>query len=493
MSRGMMIDRDEKGHTLSFVYPSLAEYMLLLTLGGWYSFCIRHHPKENKNISLRKTFKIDILNLVVDQFCETETMKHPLEGEMVAKESDDGIVSAGEKEGGENKGCNSYGPTTKISKKNPSLTLPQQQFGGNAAKHEEDPKQKAALLASVQDDFLIPASPDVIPLAAGQRLVAIGDIHGRFGLLVNSLVASKIIQVDNNNDDDDDAKDSNYNWIGGNTICVQVGDVLDRGCKEEKCIRLLAKLARQAKEAGGAVVLLWGNHEVLNAIGRFDCTTDKKAFQETFGKVLGDNPTPTTTTTNYKALGRVAYYGEDCHVRFAALAPGGPLAEPFLSKLKVAVKVGRTVLVHAGLTVDHLDTYGGIAVMNEAARKWILSPQDDDPKGWADYGGPLWMRNYSAPSSQEPKNEKVRVMVDSLLQELDVDRIVIGHTIQDSVNSVLDGKVWRIDIGDGVSYAEEDMRKRMIAFEVIRHEDGTENARAVRRHGKWLPPFDGNS
>jgi hypothetical protein len=79
----------------------------------------------------------------------------------------------------------------------------------------------------------------------------------------------------------------NPEWVGGNTVVVQVGDVLDRGDDEIAILILLQKLHKQAEKQGGAVYILNGNHEVLNVSGDFRYVT-QGAFQESmrFGEHL---------------------------------------------------------------------------------------------------------------------------------------------------------------------------------------------------------------
>jgi hypothetical protein len=101
-----------------------------------------------------------------------------------------------------------------------------------------------------------------------------------------------------------------------------------------------------AQEVGGALVILWGNHEMENGTGAFVHTKDCKSdFDGVYGPIL-DRVLPSDW--------RVGYGTSHKPVRWSMFEPGGFLLEPLLSNLKVVVKVGKTVLVHGGLDLEHL-------------------------------------------------------------------------------------------------------------------------------------------
>jgi len=87
-----------------------------------------------------------------------------------------------------------------------------------------------------------------------QRIIAIGDIHGSLDGFTAILKKTGLI-------------DDQHKWTGGRTQLLQTGDYTDRGEGTRAVMDLLMVLERQAKDAGGRVVVLLGNHEVMNLIG----------------------------------------------------------------------------------------------------------------------------------------------------------------------------------------------------------------------------------
>jgi hypothetical protein len=222
---------------------------------------------------------------------------------------------------------------------------------------------------------------DVIEkLEVGQRLICLGDVHGDYEALMKALEVARVYD-----------RQSNC-WIGGNTIVVQTGDILDRGTQELACYSLLAKLSQEAPAVGGRVVLLTGNHEIMNAIGNFDYVTHDLEFEASVGQKIDENlrfplspSSSSTTTTSGELLEQTlssagppqwrVQYGGNHPARWTCFEPGGLLVAPLMSNMKVAFQVGKTVCVHAGLRASHIQENGGIAGMNKAYRDWILMSQ----------------------------------------------------------------------------------------------------------------------
>jgi len=82
------------------------------------------------------------------------------------------------------------------------------------------------------------------------RVIAVGDVHGEYDKFRGILLDAKLI-------------DSSGTWIGGRSFLVQTGDMIDRGPKSIESVDLIRSLQEQAQKAGGQVVRLFGNHELM--------------------------------------------------------------------------------------------------------------------------------------------------------------------------------------------------------------------------------------
>ena len=105
---------------------------------------------------------------------------------------------------------------------------------------------------------------------AGERVVAVGDIHGSIDGIVEILGRAGLI--------DDEA-----HWVGGETTLVQTGDIFDRCLEVRKVLDLLMRLQVEAEAAGGRVEVLLGNHEGMNLLGIY-----RDINPEIFGTFVDD-------------------------------------------------------------------------------------------------------------------------------------------------------------------------------------------------------------
>ena len=110
---------------------------------------------------------------------------------------------------------------------------------------------RTILLAAV---VVVPLLAEAPAAPAPGRVVAVADVHGAYEEFVGILREVGLI-------------DDRHAWTGDATTFVQTGDVLDRGARSKECLDLLMDLEQQAPRAGGAVIALIGNHEVMNLFG----------------------------------------------------------------------------------------------------------------------------------------------------------------------------------------------------------------------------------
>ena len=245
------------------------------------------------------------------------------------------------------------------------------------------------------------------------RVVAVGDLHGDLDMARRVLRKAGAI----------DEKDA---WIGGNLVLVQTGDAVDRGDDDRKILDLLERLRVQAKAAGGELIAMAGNHELMNAARDFRYVTPGglAAFADL------DPHTGKPDDVEPSARGRAV-----------AFSPGGAYALK-LADHPVIVRVGDSVFVHGGVLPKHVTM--GIDVINDGTRDWLLGKSPHPPAGVLADDGPVWTRLYSDGSPADGTCEKLA----RTLESLSAKRLVMGHTVQKGgINSVCDGKAWRIDVG----------------------------------------------
>ncbi|MDQ3334918.1 MAG: metallophosphoesterase [Myxococcota bacterium] len=265
------------------------------------------------------------------------------------------------------------------------------------------PSQPSAAPAAPVASGAAPAcslSPLPAKRPAAKRVVAIGDLHGDLAATRSAFKAAGLI----------DDKDT---WTGKDTVVVQLGDVLDRGDDEQAILDLIFKLEGEAKAAGGELVMLLGNHELMNAAGDFRYVTPgaMKDFDD-----AGAGP------------------------REKVLGPGGVYAKKLAAHDVIAI-VGDTVYSHAGIVGDFVTQ---VSAVNMSARCWLdgqAGGPREAPIAMQSEESPVWTRAFGV----DPVD---CAAAKAAIEKLGVKRMVVAHTPQlQGVNAVCDGLVWRVDVG----------------------------------------------
>lgn len=103
-------------------------------------------------------------------------------------------------------------------------------------------------------------------------LYVIGDVHGRYDVLINLLQNSNIV-------------DKDLNWIAGKSHLIFLGDLFDRGPDVTKVLWFIYSLEEMAMTAGGKVHLVLGNHEIMTMTKDLRYVNSKEiAIANAYGK-----------------------------------------------------------------------------------------------------------------------------------------------------------------------------------------------------------------
>ncbi|WOL00398.1 shewanella-like protein phosphatase 2 [Canna indica] len=290
-------------------------------------------------------------------------------------------------------------------------------------------------------------NPDPAPLPtripAPARLVAIGDLHGDLPKTLQTLSLAGLVDP------------FSARWTGGSAVAVQVGDVLDRGGDELRLLYLLQRLKIDAARAGGSLLTLHGNHEIMNAEGDFRFVTPAGldefrswSFWYRSGlsmkRLCGGLETPRDPFKGVPKSfpGVKQEYWEGIRARIAALRPNGPIAARFLSGNQTVLVIGDSVFVHGGLIQEHIEY--GLEKINQEVKDWIMGQSGrQSPLYLRDRNAVVWLRRFSRGSNCDCAHlEEVLAMIPG------ARRMVMGHTIQEEgINGVCEDRALRVDVG----------------------------------------------
>ena len=109
-----------------------------------------------------------------------------------------------------------------------------------------------------------------------QPIYIIGDIHGDYQCLIHCLVdLCKVCEITKIEDDEFGSSNREYlEWTNTNSVVIFCGDfihrkrfedhVLDDECSDIYIIKTLLRIKKEAKNNNGDIILISGNHEIMN-------------------------------------------------------------------------------------------------------------------------------------------------------------------------------------------------------------------------------------
>ncbi|XP_042412117.1 shewanella-like protein phosphatase 1 isoform X1 [Zingiber officinale] len=305
----------------------------------------------------------------------------------------------------------------------------------------------------------VTGNPPSFVSAPGRRIVAVGDLHGDLSKTRCALQMAGVL-----------SSDGQDLWIGGETVVVQLGDILDRGDGEIAILSLLRSLDAQAKLTGGAVFQVNGNHETMNIegdfryvdLGAFDECIDFVDYLDEYEGNWDDAFIGWNSATNQWKERRISgshwtpwnfvKKQQGVIARSSLLRPGGPLACE-LARHAVVLKIDDWIFCHGGLLPHHV-AYG-IKKMNEEVSFWMRDTSESTDNfafpfiATRGYDSVVWNRLYSR-DSEDTKYHSLQIssILEETLEALGAKGMVVGHTPQfGGVNSKYNDRIWCIDVG----------------------------------------------
>tara|TARA_X000001036_G_scaffold104620_2_gene97831 strand:+ start:1465 stop:2514 length:1050 start_codon:yes stop_codon:yes gene_type:complete len=251
--------------------------------------------------------------------------------------------------------------------------------------------------------------PEKSTFTTKKNIVALSDIHGQYDLAIELLKNNKII-------------DSKLNWNFGKGHLVIVGDVFDRGDKVNEILWLIYKLEIQAKNKGGHVHFILGNHEYMILQKDLRYINEKYKLSS---KLMG--------------------------LKYEELYNNQTILGRWLRSKSTIIKINDNVFVHGGVSKDFIIKNGvDFDILNLIMRKHIDFPKNEmKVMDFYDlyYGQKslIWYRGYFKRYFDRYKENLTEKDISKILNLINSDHIVVGHCSHNEIVQLYNNKVFGVD------------------------------------------------
>jgi len=300
----------------------------------------------------------------------------------------------------------------------------------------------------------------------------VGDIHGAYPELVTILQHAGLIN-------------DSLGWTGERAHFVSTGDLMDRGPSSRKVMDLLIKLQGQAKQKGGKVHVLLGNHEILNLTGdwRYISLKEYQEFAEdesaAMRKKYFNEYKSSINSGSHKSI--LASFNKQFPLgffaRLEAFMPEGEYGQ-WLHTLPMVIKINQHIFTHGGLSAKTTDT--SLGALNDQLKKeltdytfaWSKLIRNDQLAATTDYSQRLFVVKQlkTSPTSQQfidahngllytsdsptwyRGNAKCHPLFEAqllneILKKYDAKTLWVGHTTSTTVRQRFDNRLILMDTG----------------------------------------------
>ncbi len=258
-------------------------------------------------------------------------------------------------------------------------------------------------------DYLINSRREVPPdqLEGIARIIVIGDIHGGYDSLLVFLQQNGVM-------------DRAFQWTWGKGHLVFIGDIFDRGDKVTEALWLIYRLEQQASEAGGAVHLILGNHEIMVLSGNINYVSDKYLLM--------------TSRLN---------------ISYSWFYNKRTVLGQWLRTKNSIEKINGHLFVHAGLSPKILASGLSMHEINDHVRYFLNHPERQyhgliSRNTIMGHNGPFWYRGYLKDNHEYqhlPEKEFEKV-----LARFNARTIFIGHTNVKQIAPLYNNRVFALDV-----------------------------------------------